>query len=429
MTWCVLHIFCIGAFLCGCWILIRSGLWEKKWFWLLVICIGIGARLVFALTVRTPIRWDQEVCLDAAQRLVQGDTSWANDFYFQRWAYQIPFVLYEAFLLKIFGSVSALYVVNALESIAICVLLYFITLELVNNRVISLMVAAMFVISPSYIMHEGLLYNNIPGALIWLIALYLFVLTKKKSFLPGYLLCGVVLGLSQAIRSEAIIWLLAIICFQIYELLSEPVFSKRGMAAVLEALLVIAGFYLTLSIISAWVKLSGLSSWGISNNTPYWWIVCGFSPENYGEYSVQYAHIASIVDPEKHKAEFISIMKEILGGWNVKTFTTFWVGKLYRMWGADNGPWAYGLDSSTFMQLMLFLDKAIYLATIVLSFVGIKTERTSKQKTLMIIAFLGFFCVFILKEISVKYRYNPTLCLLLLSAFGISKLMGKSKTA
>lgn len=428
MTWSVIHIFLSCVFLGLCYFIIKSELWKKEWFWSLIICIGIGARIVYALTVHVPIISDQQTCLEAAQRLIAGDISWTKEPYFQRWAYQIPLVLYEAAVIKVFGGIPALYVLNILESIAICVLLFLIIQEIISDRLIALMVAAMFAITPSYIMHEGLIYNNILSAMLSLVAIYIFIMAKKrKTLFGGYLLCGVILAISQLIRSETIIWLLAIICFQIYELLCDSLQRKKGFKTVSETLIVILGFFFTLSIVSIGVKNSGLSSQGISNNCPYWFLVCGFTPDNYGEYSTRYAYIVDILDPEKQKVAFHQIMKEIFGEWNIKSFIVFWVGKMYRMWGAKNGPFAYGLDSSTWMQLLVFFDKTIYISTIILSFIGIKSKDTDKSKILMVIALLGFFCIFLLKEISVKYRYNPILCLFLLSAFGISKLIGKSQ--
>lgn len=430
MTWSAIYFFLSCVFIGFCYFIIKNGLWKKEWFWNLIICIGIGARIIYALTVHVPIISDQQTCLEAAQRLIAGDISWTKEPYFQRWAYQIPFVLYEAVVIKAFGGISVLYFLNVLESIAICELLFLIIQEITSDRLVALMVAALFTISPSYIMHEGLIYNNILSAMLWLFAIYIFIVTKKrKNLFWGYLLCGVILATSQLIRSEAIIWLLAIICFQIYELLYNFLQRKKGFKTVLETMIVIIGFLLVLSIVSASVKISGLSSQGISNNCPYWFLVCGFTPDNYGEYCTRYTYIVDILDPEKQKVAFFQIMKEIFSGWNIKSFITFLTGKMYRMWGAKNDPFAYGLNSSTWMQILMFFDKAIYISTIILAFIGIKSKDkdTDKSKILIVVAFLGFFCVFLLKEISIKYRYNPILCLLLLSAFGISKLIGRSQ--
>lgn len=422
MTWSILHVALCVFSLAACYFVIKSGLWSKKWFWTMLICIGMCARIVYTLTVHVPIRSDQLKCLEAAESLAAGDKSWVADQYFQRWAFQIPFVIYESIIIKVFGSVSALYVFSLLESFAIGVLLYLIIREITEDSLIPLVVAAMYALAPSYIMHQGLLYNNILGGVLWLVAVYVYIATRKNKFSAwGYFLCGIALAMSQAIRSEAIVWLLAIVCFGIYEWFKGTSRQKKTRI-VFETLSIIIGYRLTLLGISNGIEFSGLGSEWISNYSPYWHLVCGFAPDSYGEYSVQYAYILDTLDHSEQRDIFFQIMKEIIGGWNVKSFTTFWIGKMYKMWGADNGPFAYGLDSSTWMQLMLFLERAVYVASVVFSFIGIKDKENRKLKTLMTIAFLGFFCAFLLKEISVKYRYNPGLCLFLLSAFGILRV-------
>ena len=427
-TWIILHIVLCAILTGAVYVVIRSGLWNNSVFWMILIGIGMVVRCVYIFSIQIPIRSDQLKCLEAAKLLLKGDKTWVQDQYFQRWAYQIPFVLYEAAVLKLFGDVSALYVFNVIWSSVTCFLLYMIVFEATEEKLVSLIVSAMYALAPAYIMHIGLLYNNILGGCLWLSAIYVFLKAMKgKSYSWGYLLCGIILAMSQAIRSEAIILLLAILCFGIYEVVKGTSNRNRVMS-LFKIGSVLVAYKLTISVFSYCVELFGLGCGGIYNHNPYWYLVCGFSPENYGEYSVQYAYILDILDPSKQREAFFQIMKEIIGGWNIKSFFKFWIGKMYRMWGGDNGPFAYGLDSSTWMQLILFLNRAIYFFTVVFSYIGMQ-HKDSKTKLLFTIAFLGFFFAFLFKEISVKYRYNPGLCLFVLSAFGISMINDRVRSS
>lgn len=49
---------------------------------------------------------------NAARDVVAGDNSLLENSFFSTWGYQIPFVYYEAFILKLFGSEFALKMLN-----------------------------------------------------------------------------------------------------------------------------------------------------------------------------------------------------------------------------------------------------------------------------------------------------------------------------
>ena len=88
-----------------------------KVFMIIAILLGFTVKLVYSSLIEDSAIADALLCFNAAQQAANGDFSWISLDYFQRWAYQIPFVLYETAVLKIFGNYKALYIMGAVFSI------------------------------------------------------------------------------------------------------------------------------------------------------------------------------------------------------------------------------------------------------------------------------------------------------------------------
>lgn len=123
--------------------------------------IGLLLRVVYLFTIDADIISDQHHCLTAAQQAVNGDYSWTtSDRYFELWAYQIPFVMNESLILKIFGTVRALYVFNGLFSVVTCILVYCIISKIYQKN-IAMISTTLFSCFPLFIFSISRLYNQI----------------------------------------------------------------------------------------------------------------------------------------------------------------------------------------------------------------------------------------------------------------------------
>ena len=70
------------------------------------------SRIIIIISINTVPQSDFAVLYDAAQRLVAGDYTFNTESYFQTWAYQTGYVIYEAAVLKIWNNIWALKIMN-----------------------------------------------------------------------------------------------------------------------------------------------------------------------------------------------------------------------------------------------------------------------------------------------------------------------------
>lgn len=149
-----------------------------------IIVLGMIIRLVYASSIDIQVKSDLLACLNAAQNLLHGKYQWVESSYFSRFPYQIPFVYYEFVILKVFGSVRALYIFNAIFSITTCLLVYMIVKNVVNHKT-ALIVAAIHAILPSSVFMIHWLYHHIISGVFSCLRYYFSFGFPKKHLLPG----------------------------------------------------------------------------------------------------------------------------------------------------------------------------------------------------------------------------------------------------
>ena len=413
---------------------------KHKWFWLCLIGLGLILRVAYAFTTNVEVLSDQLTCLDAAQMVAKGDYSWAEtDPYFVRWAYQIPFVLYEGLILKLFGTIRALYVCNGIFSILTCLLIYLIAKEMFGSKT-ALITTAVFSCFPVFIFSISRLYNQIISGVFLLLAIYFFVKICKgsmfeeprKGFLKVLLfsaVTGLFLGISNLFRTEAIIAVLAVECWFIYYFIIN---AKKKMIGVmiLRSLLCMAAVYACYKLVSvstdAAVKLSGVSQYGIRNGCVYWFIVCGLDRETYGAYSRNYKYIV-LEEPAQQRETFKKILKEFFGA-GIPNLAKFFALKEAKMWGQFNECTAFNESWNVPKGVVLAFDAVnhgFYLLVTLLAAFSLRKKRFESATAFLFIMFLGFSLSFMIKEISPRYRYTTIMLLMLLAANTIDYLSEK----
>ena len=415
-------------------ILFLRKLFVEKYqvLWIVLVLVGIIIRIAYAITTEAPIISDQLACFNAAQQAAQNDYSWTESSYFSKWAYQIPFVLYEALLLKVFGTVRALYFFNGVFSIITVLEVYLIVKRVYNKRV-SLVVTAFFSLFPQYIASISRLYNQSISGVFLLIAVYFFVnyvIKIKEKFDIGIALlyCGLTglfLGISNLFRSEAIIGLIAVIVWFVYYFVVN-VKRKKWHTFLLSILLCIVVTYAIYRIVNSSVDFMivnlGISQYGIRNGNLFWYIVCGLTPESYGGYSSKYGYILEYKNPDEQYEVFKKIIADIFSSMSLKDVLVFFVKKQYYMWGEvfdirtssfENGY------SGTMSLIMTYYNHFIYIIVMAFSVIGLQKRKTSNYCSFFMIFFIGFFMAFVIKSIEATYRYTPILVLFLLFAHGI----------
>lgn len=100
----------------------------------LVVLAALLVRAPFALLPDAEQVSDFALLYDSAAALAGGDASALSGEYFLHWGYQVPFVLYEALVIRLGGGVGALRVLNLLWTAGASGLVYLFALKFAGPR-------------------------------------------------------------------------------------------------------------------------------------------------------------------------------------------------------------------------------------------------------------------------------------------------------
>ena len=202
-----IFIFVFFFFLCS--------LLDIKNFSFYLFGIAFSIRIIIIMTIDTPPVSDFECLLSASQRLLEGDTSFVNEVffgtkYFQIWAYQLGYVVFQTGLLWIWNSVIMLQLFNCLIGAGTTVLVYLIAREICGEQASQVMalVYCFYLFPLTYV---TVLSNQFIATFLVYLGIYLLLSQNVKwSFGIKYGVCAALLALADILRPESIIPLIAI---------------------------------------------------------------------------------------------------------------------------------------------------------------------------------------------------------------------------
>lgn len=294
-----------------------------------ILALAAALRIGYIFIVPTQPVSDFSLLYGAAQSAAAGDMSWADvtEGYFSWWQYQIPFVLYEAAILRIVPSVAALKMMNVVWSVGSVYLIWRIVSRFMPGRC-ALAAAFMMAVYPAQIMYASVLTNQ--HISLFFVLLAVAVLTETVS--PwGCALAGAMLAVGDLMRPEGTIVLAAVFCCALCAVIGQP---RRKRA--LPLLITLAAFALAYFAVKwaagAVLGALGLAPHGIGNSVPEWKLVVGLDRENGGTVSDKYIYILNLADPAARRAAGQDIISQHLaqhGGW-----AAFFLAKLRYFWAS-----------------------------------------------------------------------------------------------
>ena len=96
---------------------------------------------------------------------------WLEKPFFSIWCYQIPFVYYEAFILKLFGSELVLKLLNVAFMVVTNVLIYMIAREWAGPRA-AFAVAVLYSVYPAPVLLSSVLTNQHISLMFLMLGIY-----------------------------------------------------------------------------------------------------------------------------------------------------------------------------------------------------------------------------------------------------------------
>ncbi len=419
---------------------------RLRWFLPMLFILSAAVHLAAVYAIEPAPVSDFARMVDAAQQAAAGDFSFQNLPYYFQWAYQTGFVLWEALLLRLFGSMASIKIANALLLSGINCLIYLFARRFAGEQ--AAQSAALLYLATAFpTLLTCVLTNQHVSAFFFLLALY--VLTGGKAFsLPRALAAGVLLAAGNILRPEGIVILAALCGTVVFALIMRR--SLRGSRRILCGTAAVLAVYAAVSAGASWaVSASGVNRYGLSNNWPEWKFIVGFNHETNGWYSAEdrarfdEAHQSDTpaeITEQSREEEKQLIRERILCA--PPDFFRLMSGKLYGLWIANglgfplghlNSPEVRvcGIRGSVIYQYAAALDRTVFAAAALLALFGAmalmrrKPEEQEISAVLPPMTVLAFFAVFLLVEVQPRYVFLPQIFLYLVAAAGICAVHGR----
>jgi len=390
---------------------------PEKLYLILILIISLIPRLCFIIMVQTPVSGDFLLMYNAAKSVIAGDKSWLDKPYFSNWGYMIPFVYYEAFILKLFGSDSALKLLNAAFMVVTNILIYLAAKKCTDSRT-AFISAVLYAIYPAPVLLSSVLTNQHISLMFFMLCIYFYLVNPTWI---RVLLSGVFLFLGNLMRPEAVL-ILAAILFHTFFSLAGKLKWEHIKDIILKTLIVFVVFASLTWLAQVLFKATGAAPFGISNNCPEWKFVLGLDTHSKGIYNEKNAYIISIKDPDERYNEAKRVISDSLG--ECKNIPLFLWEKTKNMWANMESPsWSLShiqgnrpvwKDSNftyeNVIENITCFDKSIYILLHILitaACVILWLNPVSRNHRLFFFVSLVLtnYITYIFIEIQTRYRY------------------------
>ena len=376
-------------------------------------------RVIVILVVDTPIISDFKTMYEAALEIVKGTSDYKDSLYFLTWGYQMGHVLYQSILLSIINSVVFLKIMNALISSLTIVFLYLIMKRVVNIKIakISSIFYSVFLFP---LLLNTVLTNQFLPLLLILIAIYLFISIDKGKYLLKAIIIGLLLGISNILRSEGIVIITALLLYSFYLIIKKVNIKKT----IITFILIVCSYMAIFNITSYALIKTDISPNGLKNMNPTWKFVLGFNYETSGMYS---SSDAEIYATDQDKAG--EIVKERLSEW--EKIPVLFLKKIKILWFNSDLSWSLGyLENKTLVSVLTVINQIFIIILDLLALLSVpllfKKNRSNIQVLITLILFV-YFGVYLLIEVMPRYAYPLQAFLLILASISLNYIYEKVK--
>jgi len=412
---------------------------------IIVIILGTFLiRLAYVFTVNTPLDSDFKLLYDAAVLFSHGDNSFSEEVYFQEWAYQTGYIIYQGLVIKVFGEavgIIALKILNCLWNTGITLLIYLIARNFFGekpSRLASVLYSG-FVFPVTFV---SVLSNQHISTFFIMLGLYFMLDRRVIRLKPLYrsLIAGFLLALGDIMRPDSLI-VMASLAVYFFVLVLHAEDRRRKLVKVVQGLAVFLVFLAVTSIASYAIRESGINDQGLKNNNFWWKFVVGLNYESQGRYNDHDYNL--IYGGGKSAEERKELEKELVRerlGINPLKLANLFLHKVQNMWCENALDWSYKhlLESNSVIDLFFNpvkftdidavlkdLNELFIYTSMILSLLGTLAWRKALMDDglLVPVAILAAsFVVYLFIEVQPRYAYMQQPFLFILSGAGLDIL-------
>lgn len=390
-------------------------------FCIFLFLFSFAVRLITISVFNTPIESDFKLMYDAALEIINGTNNYLTTPYFISWGYQMGHVLYQVFLLSIINSPFFLKIINCIITSLIPVMIFLIS-NLFSKDSYSKIGSLLYSIFPFPVLLNTVLTNQHLPILLTLIAIYLLLRMDFKSFWFKSIVIGLLLGWSNILRSEGIVFIFSVFLYYIF-----LIFKKVKLKSLLISfLLIFVSYSLIFDVTSYAIRKTNLSVNGLENMNTTWKFVLGFNYETNGMYSEEDANIYAH-DVNKSKDIVILRLKDY------KKIPILFLKKVKILWFNSDISWSLGHIYNSLIYKVLNIINQFFIIlfnffTIISACNLLKKKLPSNEQFFITAILCVFFGVYLLIEIMPRYAYSLQIFEAILFPVGLNVLISNIKT-
>lgn len=376
-------------------------------------------RIGVILWIDTPVISDFKTMLDASKELVNGTDAYKSMPYFICWGYQMGHVIYQAILLNIINSITFLKIVNAIVTSSTVIMIYLIGKELSTTKA-AIIISIIYSIFLFPLLLNTVLTNQLLPMLLILIAIYLWMKKKKENKLMPVII-GILLGISNMLRSETIVIIIAFVLYTIFLMIKK----ENRKALIINLCLIIISYFTLTTATSFVLKATDISPSGLENKNSSWKFLEGLNVETRGQYSeddaVKYSY-----DKKKTTKE---LKKRIQEEW--QQYPLLFAKKTKILWLNSDLSWPLGhIENQEDLKLYEGINQIfIYFFVIMSLLIAITLfKKTYKKEQILILLILFvYFGVYLFIEVMPRYAYSLQIFEALLASITLGYILDNKK--
>ena len=376
-------------------------------------------RIGVILWIDTPVISDFKTMLDASKELVNGTDAYKSMPYFICWGYQMGHVIYQAILLNIINSITFLKIVNAIVTSSTVIMIYLIGKELSNTKA-AIIISIIYSIFLFPLLLNTVLTNQLLPMLLILIAIYLWMKKKKENKLMPVII-GILLGISNMLRSETIVIIIAFVSYTIFLMIKK----ENRKALIINLCLIIISYFTLTTATSFVLKATDISPSGLENKNSSWKFLEGLNIETRGRYSeddaVKYSY-----DKKKTTKE---LKKRIQEEW--QQYPLLFAKKTKILWLNSDLSWSLGhIENQEDLKLYEGINQIFIYFFVIMSLLSAITlfKKTYKKEQILILLILFvYFGVYLFIEVMPRYAYSLQIFEALLASITLGYILDNKK--
>jgi hypothetical protein len=391
-------------------------------------------KAVFALHWRIQQRSDFLTIFQAAQSINAGDYSFAEQPYWFFFAYQTPFAIYEAFMLKVFGgSTVPLLVVSAAAMAGTNLLVFGFARRITGSTAAGLFAGLAYLAYPGPYLEAAALTNDHLSAFLLLLGAYLVLRgAGRLPAAPGWGLVaagGAIMQLGNLARPAGVI-----VCLSLTAALAlTPLVGRqrgtgwRPFGWPIAAAAVALGVYAAVGgAAGVAVKASGINPQGVANHLPEWKFIWGLEPPE-GIDPTSLGMREPVPRPDARQAaqglldDAVARLPQTWAPVAKRQVSLLWAQQdtsTFQFWPQPDYQSVYAIPdkhSTTVAHYLVLIERGVFLPAVAVSGIGAvlllsRRRWPSPPRLPSLAVFLSLFvvayaCVHLVIEVQPRYRY------------------------